>query len=95
MSNEPAEPAGSLVQELLNERRALKVALERVRLELEEARGSAASPDPRIAELQAEVRRLRNQVDDTRAEVNLLRTERDELRQGILQALSQLREEAT
>lgn len=95
MSKKPAEPAESLVQELLNERRTLKVALERQRLELEEARGSVASPDPRVGELQTEVRRLRTQLDGTRAEVNLLRTERDELRDGIVRAISQLKEEGT
>jgi hypothetical protein len=95
MSKEPAKPADSLVQELLQERRALKVALERARLELEETRGSAGSPDPRVGELQAELRRLRTQLDGTRAEVNLLRAERDELRNGIVQVISQLEDEAT
>ena len=92
MSKKPADPADSLVQELLAERRALKVAVERARLELEEARGSAGAPDPRVGELQAELRRLRTQLDDTRAEVNLLRTERDELKDGIVKALAQLNE---
>ncbi len=90
MSKDPAKPSESLVQELLSERRALKVALERVRLELAEAKGSAGSPDPRVGELQAEVRRLRTQLDETRAEVNLLRTERDELRDGITHAIAEL-----
>jgi len=90
MSKKPAEPADSLVQELLAERRSLRVALERARIELEEARGSASGPDPRLAGLEAEVRRLRTQLDGTRAEVNLLRTERDELRDGILRAIAQL-----
>jgi chromosome segregation ATPase len=90
MSKELAKPSESLVQELLSERRALKVALERVRLELAEAKGSAGAPDPRVGELQAEVRRLRTQLDDTRAEVNLLRTERDELRDGITRAIAEM-----
>jgi chromosome segregation ATPase len=93
MSRKPAEadrPADSVVQNLLAERRSLMVALERARLELAEARGSASGPDPRLAELQAELRRLRMQLDDARAEVNLLRTERDQLRGGIERALAQL-----
>jgi chromosome segregation ATPase len=93
MSRKPAEadkPADSVVQNLLAERRSLMVALERTRLELAEARGSAGGPDPRLGEMQAELRRLRMQLDDARAEVNVLRTERDELRDGIERALSQL-----
>ena len=93
MSKKPAEadqPAGSVVQNLLAERRSLMVALERARLDLAEARGTASGPDPKLAELQAELRRLRMQLDDARAEVNVLRTERDELRDGIERALEQL-----
>jgi chromosome segregation ATPase len=92
MSKEPDKPAESLVQQLLAERRELKVALERARLEVEDAKGSAGGPDPRVAQLQAELTRLRGHLDDTRAEVNLLRTERDELRAGIAHAIEQLRE---
>lgn len=95
MSRKPAEqPADSVVQGLLAERRSLMVALERAKLELEEARGSASGPDPRVAELQAELRRLRTHLDDARAEANLLRTERDELRDGISRALAMLVESA-
>lgn len=90
MSKSPASPADSLVQQLLGERRELKVALERVRLELADARGTAGGPDPRVGRLQAELSRLRTQLDETRAEVNLLRAERDELRQGIERAIAQL-----
>ncbi len=90
MSKEPARPADSLVQELLAERRQLKVALERARIDLADAQGAGAGPDPRVAELQAELARMRKQLDDTRAEVNLLRTERDELRDGIARAIAQL-----
>jgi chromosome segregation ATPase len=91
MSKEPAKPADSLVQQLLAERRELKVALERARLEIEDAKGNAAGPDPRVAHLQAEVTRLRTQLDGTRAEVNLLKTERDELREGIERAIAGLK----
>jgi predicted nuclease with TOPRIM domain len=92
MSKEPAKPADSLVQQLLAERRELKVALERARLEMEDVKGSAGGPDPRVAQLQAEVTRLRTQLDGTRAEVNLLKTERDELRDGIERAIAGLKE---
>jgi chromosome segregation ATPase len=90
MSSEPTKPSESLVQQLLTERRELKVALERAKLDVADARGTAAGPDPRVGELQAEIARLRAQLDDTRAEVNLLRTERDELRDGVLRALSEI-----
>ncbi len=92
MSKEPAEPSESLVQQLLTERRELKVALERARLEVAEAKGNAGDQDPRIPQLQADLSRLRTQLDETRAEVNLLRTERDELRDGIVQAIAHLKE---
>jgi hypothetical protein len=95
MSRKPADqqqqqpsPADSVVQGLLAERRSLMVALERAKLELAEARGTAGGPDPRVAELQAEVRRVRTQLDEARAEVHLLRTERDELRDGIVHAIA-------
>lgn len=84
------QPADSVVQGLLADRRSLMVALERAKLELAEARGSAAGPDPKVAQLQAELRRLHAQLDDARAQVNLLRAERDELRDGIVRALAQV-----
>ncbi|HEV2217695.1 MAG TPA: hypothetical protein VGV88_08985 [Candidatus Dormibacteraeota bacterium] len=93
MSKEQGKPSESLVQELLTERRQLKVALERARLDLAEAQGSGGDQDPRIPQLQTELARLRTQLDETRAEVNLLRTERDELRDGITQAIAQLKAE--
>ena len=85
--DEEKQPADSVVQSLLTERRSLMVALERARLELADARGATSGPDPRVAELSSELKRLRTQLDEARAEVNLLRTERDELRDGILRAL--------
>lgn len=93
MSKEPGKPSESLVQQLLAERRQLKVALERARLELADAQGNAGDQDPRIPQLQTELTRLRTQLDETRAEVNLLRTERDELRDGITRAITQLKAE--
>ena len=91
MSKEPAKPADSVVQQLLAETRQLKVALERARLEVADAKGSAGGPDPRVAQLQTELARLRTQLDDTRAAVNLLKTERDELREGIERSIAVLK----
>jgi uncharacterized coiled-coil DUF342 family protein len=90
MSREPTKPSESLVQELLAERRELKVALERLKLELAEVRSKVGGPDPRVRELMAEVERLRYQVAHARAEAGLLREERDELRQGVEHALEQI-----
>jgi chromosome segregation ATPase len=92
MSRKQAEqqPAESVVQSLLAETRSLKVALARARMELEDAKGQSSGPDPKLGELQGELRRLRTQLDDARAEANVLRTERDELQAGIERALAQL-----
>jgi chromosome segregation ATPase len=90
MSKELKRPADSLVQELLAERRELKVMLERVRMDLAEARAGANGPDPRVNALEVEIERLRHQLATSRAEAGLLREERDELRAGIEKALEQL-----
>jgi chromosome segregation ATPase len=90
MSKEPKKPSESLVQELLAERRDLKVALERLRLELADVRSSSGGPDPRLSGLSAEVERLRFQLAQARAEVGLLREERDELRSGVEKAVEQI-----
>ena len=93
MSRKPAEtdkPVDSVVQSLLAETRSLKVALARAKMELEETKGATGGPDPRVAELQSELRRLRTQLDEARAEVNVLRTERDELHDGIVRALARI-----
>jgi chromosome segregation ATPase len=90
MSKEPTKPSESLVQELLADRRELKVAVERLRLELEEVRSTSGAPDPRVRDLALEVERLRYQLAQSRAEVGLLRDERDELRQGVEKALEQI-----
>lgn len=90
MSKEPKKPSESLVQELLAERRDLKVALERLRLELEDVRSTSGGPDPRVSGLTAEVERLRYQLAHARAEAGLLREERDELRSGVEKALEQI-----
>ncbi|MDQ6722016.1 MAG: hypothetical protein M3003_14635 [Candidatus Dormibacteraeota bacterium] len=90
MSKEPTKPSEALVQELLAERRELKVAVERLRLELEDVRSTSGMPDPRVRDLALEVERLRYQLAQSRAEVGLLRDERDELRQGVEKALEQI-----
>ena len=93
MSKEqPDKPSESLVQELLSERRALKVTVERLRLELADAQTTAGGPDPRLRELQEEIERLRYQLASARAEAGLAREERDELRVGIERALERLTE---
>ncbi|OLC22954.1 MAG: hypothetical protein AUH40_12180 [Chloroflexi bacterium 13_1_40CM_65_17] len=92
MSSEPKKPAESLVQELLAERRELKVLLERARMELAETREGSSGPDPRMKELDAEVERLRHQLATARAEATLLREERDEMRAGIEKTLQELTE---
>jgi capsule polysaccharide export protein KpsE/RkpR len=90
MSKEPKKPSESLVQELLAERRDLKVALERLRLELADVRSASGGPDPRVIGLTAEIERLRYQLAQARAEANLLREDRDELRNGVERALEQI-----
>jgi len=93
MSKEQTRPSESLVQELLSERRDLKVAVERLKIELEDARAGGGAPDPRFKDLQEEIERLRYQLASVRAEATRLREERDELKAGIKKALDQLDEE--
>lgn len=91
MSKEPTRPSDNLVQQLLAERRELKVQVERLKLELADAAGNTGGgPDPRVKELQEEVERLRYQLASSRAEATRLREERDELRAGIERVLEQL-----
>ena len=94
MSKEQTKPSESLVQDLLAERRELKVAVERLKLELADSQSSGGGPDPRVRELQDEIERLRYQLASSRAETTQLREERDELRRGIERALAQLTEDA-
>jgi len=94
MSKEQTKPSESLVQNLLAERRELKVAVERLKLELADAGANAGGPDPRLRERQEEIERLRYQLASARAEVTRLQEERDELRAGIQRALAQLSSEA-
>ena len=90
MSKEQTKPSESLVQDLLAERRELKVAVERLKLELADAGANAGGPDPRLRERQEEIERLRYQLASARAEVNLMREQRDELVIGVQRALQQL-----
>jgi chromosome segregation ATPase len=93
MSKEQTGPSESLVQELLSERRELKVAVERLKIELEDAKAGGGGPDPRVKDLQQEIERLRYQLASVRAEVTQLREDRDQLKSGIERALDQLAEE--
>lgn len=79
----PTGPDPEVVQRLLAERRELMIVVERLRLTLDEARASERGPDPRIARLEAEVRRLREELAAAAAEV-------DVLREGVLRALARL-----
>jgi uncharacterized coiled-coil DUF342 family protein len=90
MSKEQTKPSESLVQDLLAERRALKVEVERMRLELADARSNSRGPDPKVSELQQEIERIRYQLASARAEAGQLREERDEYRHGIEHALEQI-----
>jgi hypothetical protein len=72
------EPSGvpDVVQQLLAERRELKVANERLRLEIDEARAAQArtqgKPDRRLTLLEEENRRLRQELAALRAENELV-----------------------
>jgi chromosome segregation ATPase len=92
MSSEQKKPAESLVQELLAERRELKVLVERARMDLAEAQQGASGPNPRLKDLEDEIERVRLQLANARAEANVLRDERDELRAGIKKVIDQLTE---
>jgi chromosome segregation ATPase len=64
----PGDGAG-VVQRVLVERRELMVANERLRLELEELRGSASRSDPRVHVLELENRALRDELAAARDEL--------------------------
>jgi chromosome segregation ATPase len=90
MSKEQTRPSESLVQDLLAERRELRVTVERLKLELADAQAGGSGPDPRLREQQDEIERLRYQLASARAEVTGLKEERDAMRAGIQKALEQL-----
>ena len=62
-----SQPAEGVVQELLAETRRLRVENERLRLEIEERDRRASGPDPRLPELEAENKRLRQELAGARA----------------------------
>jgi len=80
----PRGPEPSLVQELLAERRELKVANERLRLDVADMKAAAGKPDPRLRALEEENRRLREQLAAAREE-------RDSLREGVREALEEMK----
>ena len=93
MSKEQTKPSDSLVQQLLNERRELKITVERLKLDLADAQaagGASPSQSKEVGELRTEVERLRYQLASVRAEATQAREERDHLREGIEKALAQL-----
>jgi hypothetical protein len=73
---EPPVAAPDVVQQLLAERRELKVANERLRLEIDEASAAQVrmqgKPDRRLTLLEEENRRLRQELAALRAENELV-----------------------
>ena len=59
-----------MVQQVLAERRELMIANERLRLELEELRGSGTRTDPRVHMLEMENRSLRDELAAVRDELD-------------------------
>jgi hypothetical protein len=55
-------PGGSIVQQVLAERRDLMIANERLRLELDELRSAGIREDPRLHVLELENRALREEL---------------------------------
>lgn len=68
----PAAEGAGVVQQVLAERRELLIANERLRLELEDARGRKGRTDPRIRVLEMENRALREELAATRADLERL-----------------------
>ncbi|HXM54874.1 MAG TPA: hypothetical protein VOB72_05750 [Candidatus Dormibacteraeota bacterium] len=64
-----AGAGAGVVQQVLAERRELMVANERLRLELEELRGTASRTDPRVHVLELENRSLRDELAGVRDEL--------------------------
>jgi chromosome segregation ATPase len=76
-------PAAGVIQQLQAELRAAKIESERHKLEADDLRKRVGKPDPRVERLEAELRRIREEIAE-------LRSERDSLLFGVRQALSQL-----
>ena len=76
------------VQRLMDEKMRLAVELERLKLDTAEIRASQGRPDPRLTAVEAENRRLRQELETARAE-------RDVLREGVREAIQRLAQEAS
>jgi hypothetical protein len=79
----PADGGGSIVQQVLAERRELMVANERLRLELDELRGSGTRIDPRLHVLELENRALR-------AELGAAREQLDAFQEGVRRVIEEM-----
>ena len=90
MSTESKEPAESVVQQLLAERRSLMVSNERLKLELEEARAAVPTAGVQSRDLELEIARLQSMLETTRTEVEAMARERDALVTGVERALERL-----
>jgi len=62
-------PGGSIVQQVLAERRDLMIANERLRLELDELRRAGTREDPRLHVLELENRALREELATAREDL--------------------------
>ena len=83
----PASGEGAnLVQQLLSERRDLMVANERLRLELDELRGTERRTDPRLHVLELENRALRDELAAARDEL-------ERFEQGVTRVLEEMEKE--
>ena len=76
-------PASDVIQKLQAELRERRVEAERLRIEAADLRAMVGKPDPRLVRLEAEVRRLREELAETR-------DQRDELFAGVRSALDKL-----
>src|SRR5437879_13781742 len=72
MSKEQTKPSESLVQELLNERRSLTVAVEGLELELADAQSGSGGTDPHLGELRGRIKRHRYQLAAARGHAQQL-----------------------
>lgn len=80
VAGSPDEP---IVQQLLAERRELKVVAERLRLEIRDLSARVGRPDPRLRSLEAENRRLRDELASAR-------NERDHYREAVIEVNGRL-----
>jgi len=91
MSNQPPdEPANQVVQDLLARIREILVENQRLRLERDERALPEQAEDPRVAPLEAEIRRLRTEVQAMRAQLEAGLAERDALVAAIQRTVDRL-----